>query len=999
MKRKTLFRLLSILSLVLTLGTVFAHQDCLLVNASEPDIILKLELPSYEITQDDEGLDIIQVEGFNLSGPPGTPLLPRKVYNVAVPPEAALDSLSLKVVDAQVVKLPGVYYLKLATPDLTSEGIKGDVGAYQSSYAPAPDTAPTDFVKLLPYGQMRKWRFTRLEFAPFRYDATSGELSVVSELTVRINYDLSLTAQDTALLRDKVMDDVAQQFLVNYDTAQVWYQTLGGQDEPSAVNDYVIITTNAIKAGSSKLASFIAHKQGQGQGYRVRPITEDQYGSLSGQPPDGTAEKIRKWLQDNYIAYSIKYVLLIGDPDPDDPSDPGDSVGDVPMKMCWPLCTTNSSDATMCVSPTDYFFADLTGDWNLDGDQYFGEWGDDTGVGGVDFANEVYVGRIPVYGADYSTLDNILQKIMDYENETSPESWRKSSLLPMSFSTELYDGAPLAEQMKDDYLDSAGFSSWTQYQQGSGKCGLDSAYPSDEELRGGTVVRDRWAANDYGLVLWWGHGSAITTMVGCDDDPYDGVDCWDGTLFSSSYVSWLDDDHPSFVYQNSCLNGYPENANNLQYALLKQGGIATVSATRVSWFNTAVGYGDFDGSTTNSGIGYEYAKRLIDVQAAGDALYNAKSSMSPPSKTRLMNFYDFNLYGDPSTVLSVEPLIPGKIVVANDEWPLSDEGFPPAPDGKDTDAAQFALNVASWFTGGTLGNFLVYSTQFGSTTGLVGAKLENTMTATGHTWTIIDTPTPFSLNDLLPFDGIFLAGTPAHGGYDPPDNQVLIDYVKAGGNVYLAGGTDSSDPAGEANQWNRFLRACGLDFAPVSYQNGLDGTLQLVSPSSHPIFDGVQRLYQRNGSFIRKRYVWDPNAAILVRSDQGIGLYAVCSIGAPVEGAPTAIDLLSFTAEAGDDRVTLAWETGTEVDNAGFNIWRSEAAEGPYTKINDALIPAEGDAVSGASYTYTDTDVVKGVTYYYKLEDVDIHGISAFHGPVSATPSPIHPIYLPLLLK
>jgi len=113
----------------------------------------------------------------------------------------------------------------------------------------------------------------------------------------------------------------------------------------------------------------------------------------------------------------------------------------------------------------------------------------------------------------------------------------------------------------------------------------------------------------------------------------------------------------------------------------------------------------------------------------------------------------------------------------------------------------------------------------------------------------------------------------------------------------------------------------------------------------------------------------------------------------------TAIDLLSFTAQAGTDHVTLAWETGTEVDNAGFNLWRSEAADGPYAKINDTLIPAEGDAVSGASYTYVDADVVAGVTYYYKLEDVDIHGVSTFHGPVSARPGRPHLTYLPIVLR
>jgi hypothetical protein len=123
-----------------------------------------------------------------------------------------------------------------------------------------------------------------------------------------------------------------------------------------------------------------------------------------------------------------------------------------------------------------------------------------------------------------------------------------------------------------------------------------------------------------------------------------------------------------------------------------------------------------------------------------------------------------------------------------------------------------------------------------------------------------------------------------------------------------------------------------------------------------------------------------------------------CDMGAfERQEGETAITLLSFTAQAGTDHVTLAWQTGSEVDNAGFNLWRAMAEDGPYTKLNKALIPAEGDPESGASYTYTDADVVKGVTYYYKLEDVDVHGVSTFHGPVSATPGRIRWIYLPLV--
>ncbi len=117
------------------------------------------------------------------------------------------------------------------------------------------------------------------------------------------------------------------------------------------------------------------------------------------------------------------------------------------------------------------------------------------------------------------------------------------------------------------------------------------------------------------------------------------------------------------------------------------------------------------------------------------------------------------------------------------------------------------------------------------------------------------------------------------------------------------------------------------------------------------------------------------------------------------EWGPTAVTLLSFTAHASADRVILRWQTAAEIDNEGFNLWRAEAADGPYTQINPNLIPAQGNPDTGASYEYVDWDVVKGVTYYYKLEDVDFHGVSTFHGPVSARPGPYRSIYLPLILK
>jgi hypothetical protein len=107
----------------------------------------------------------------------------------------------------------------------------------------------------------------------------------------------------------------------------------------------------------------------------------------------------------------------------------------------------------------------------------------------------------------------------------------------------------------------------------------------------------------------------------------------------------------------------------------------------------------------------------------------------------------------------------------------------------------------------------------------------------------------------------------------------------------------------------------------------------------------------------------------------------------------TLVELSFFKATSFDSAVLLEWATETELDNAGFNIWRREKRDGEYARLNPYFIPAEGDAGLGAEYSYTDYDVTNGVIYYYKLEEIDIYGKSIFHGPVPAVPHDIIPIW------
>ena len=100
----------------------------------------------------------------------------------------------------------------------------------------------------------------------------------------------------------------------------------------------------------------------------------------------------------------------------------------------------------------------------------------------------------------------------------------------------------------------------------------------------------------------------------------------------------------------------------------------------------------------------------------------------------------------------------------------------------------------------------------------------------------------------------------------------------------------------------------------------------------------------------------------------------VWSIKVPVE-------LASFTAQAGDGPgVKLNWKTGSEINNAGFNILRSRspASRETYAKLNDKLIPANREG----SYSFIDATADAGARYYYKLEALDTRGNITTHGPI-----------------
>ena len=108
-----------------------------------------------------------------------------------------------------------------------------------------------------------------------------------------------------------------------------------------------------------------------------------------------------------------------------------------------------------------------------------------------------------------------------------------------------------------------------------------------------------------------------------------------------------------------------------------------------------------------------------------------------------------------------------------------------------------------------------------------------------------------------------------------------------------------------------------------------------------------------------------------------------------VEDNPLPIELSGFFAvQTSNSLAELSWITQSESNMNGYNIFRSTEENSDTAMQMNADIISATNTTQTQTYSFSDSEVVTGSTYFYWLESVENDGSTAFHGPAVITMNP-----------
>lgn len=371
------------------------------------------------------GFDRIKAKGFTFIGKPGVPELPSLYLHYIIPPLAKVESLI--ILQSNISEISGHFLIYPCQPPIvhgeTVPWVPPDTLIYNSD-----DKYPADFIEVVNEGVLDGARIVTIAIHPIQYRPKSKELLIVSHINFEIAFGTNTLPEVRPSIRGKfeqsVYDAMFRNVIMNDYEIPAYYQkpvlveeNQLGQTSPFPTGPAMIITDPTFADAFQPYADWLTD-----QGIRAQIISPAAiYGYFTGRD---NAERIR-----NYIKYCYKhaggtYFILGGD---------GGNPPKLPFRKGLPMIITDTLNSYI---PCDFYFCDLTGNWNADSDSWWGEMNDD-----VDQFPEVFVGRIPC--SSVQEVSNWCYKALTYE--ISPGNLNSLDTVIWIYQSSWYMGSAIDE--------------------------------------------------------------------------------------------------------------------------------------------------------------------------------------------------------------------------------------------------------------------------------------------------------------------------------------------------------------------------------------------------------------------------------------------------------------------------------------------------------------------------------------------------------------------------
>ncbi len=284
------------------------------------------------------------------------------------------------------------------------------------------------------------------------------------------------------------------------------------------------------------------------------------------------------------------------------------------------------------VVPTDYYYADLHGNWNTDNDEVYGE--NDDGDEIIDWLPDVYVGRLPT--SDKEEMEILAGNILKYEkNPDMTNSWFNRAILAAGESDELTDEGYLKDLIKENFL--KGYNVTRLYYLNN----YGREYPLDY-----SNIRNQLGIGQ-SIVNLAGHGS-YRSIAKCLTCP----------VFIDTNMKPANGNMLPLVYANSCDTGAFDKDNNLGKIAILNWAIGFIGSTRTSYYVQ-----EWEpGAGVNQEMDYRFWEQFSNGNyKPGEILYKSKvwyvlnqldyDEFPDAAKKNLL---DYNLLGDPEIPIWTE---------------------------------------------------------------------------------------------------------------------------------------------------------------------------------------------------------------------------------------------------------------------------------------------------------------------------------------------------------